>query len=159
MGTKGRHMLKVFGRTGPKMPAKSDHQGQRPLCFDTCVEVAHHHLKSNPASVLVGSSFGGAVTMAILQRRLWCGPVVLLAPAIAHYKLDLRLPIGSHAIIIHDPDDDLINFQGSIDLHEANSESSELWESDGGHKLHTITDNGMLERAVRRQIERAQALI
>ena len=156
-GTKGRHILKLYGRSGPQMPAQGGQSAPAtpPDCFETCVQVAYASLLDRSASVLIGSSFGGAVTMALLQRGLWCGPVVLLAPAIAHYGLDLDLPVGSHAIIIHDRRDDLVSFSGSLSLHDRNQESCELWESDGGHRLHTITQNGMLERAVERQIERA----
>ena len=156
-GTKGRHILKLYGRSGPQMPARGRQNlpATPPDFFEACVQVAYASLLDRSASVLVGSSFGGAITMALLQRGLWCGPVVLLAPAIAHYGLDLKLPVGSHAIIIHDRRDDIISFAGSQSLHDKNHDICELWESDGGHRLHTITQNGTLERAVDRQIERA----
>ena len=155
-GSKGTFMLNTFGRSGPNMPAKKGVSGGRPSSFETCIDVIKDYLDTHSASVLVGSSFGGAVTMAILQRNIWHGPVVLLAPAIHYYGLDLDLPSEVHAIIIHDPQDDLIHFSGSEALHQANLNSSELWVSDGGHRLKTITQNGLLEQAVRDQLKRAR---
>lgn len=154
-GSKGTFMLNTFGRSGPNMPAKKGVSGDRPSSFETCFDVMKSYLDDHGASVLVGSSFGGAITMALLQRGIWHGPVVLLAPAIQYYGLNLQLPSEVHAIIIHDPQDDLIDFSGSEALHQANLNSSELWISDGGHRLKTITHNGLLERAVRDQIQRA----
>ncbi len=155
MGTKGRFIEQTFGRSGPEMPASRDAQGGRPSCFEACYERVVTYLHQHPASVIIGSSFGGAITMALLQRGVWRGPIVLLAPAIQYYGLALTLPAGVHAVIIHDPSDDIIPFAGSQALQHANPLMTELRESDGGHRLHTITSNGMLERAVREQLARA----
>ena len=153
---KGGYMLKTFGRSGPKMPSKSESTLGRPACFEACYDVMSDYLRINPASVLVGSSFGGGITMALLQRGLWKGPIVLLAPAIKRYQFDLKFPSGVHAIIIHDPSDDIVSYADSIALQAVNPKSCELWESDGGHRLSTIKSNGILEKAVRLQLQRAQ---
>ena len=155
---KGGYMLKTFGRSGPQMPAKYEGTLARPSCFEPSFEVMSQYLQANPASVLVGSSFGGGITMALLQRGFWKGPIVLLAPAIKRYQLDLEFPDDVHAIVIHDPSDDIINYEDSIVLQKANPATCELWPSDGGHRLSTITQNGTLEKAVRLQMTRAQTL-
>ena len=158
-GTKGSFVKQVFGRSGPDMPAHRDPDGrtldQVPSCFETCLEIARAYLEEASASVLVGSSFGGAVTVELLHRGLWRGPVVLLAPAAHVYGLNLKLPTGCHAIIIHDPHDDLIPYSGSEEMARVNPNQVELWSSDGGHGLHTTTQTGLLELAIRRQVERA----
>ena len=156
---KGGYMLQTFGRSGPKMPAKFEGTLGRPSCFEACFDIMSDHLRINPTSVLVGSSFGRGITMALLQRGLWRGPIVLLAPAIKRYQFDLKFPDGVHAIIIHDPSDDIISYADSIELQAANPKTCELWESDGGHRLSTIRQNGTLERAVKRQLQRAKTLI
>ena len=161
-GTKGRHLTERFGRVGPQMPASSDPNRQltdRPACFEACYELARAHLRDHPAPVLVGSSFGGGVTMALLQRGDWRGPVVLLAPACVRYQFELTLPEGCHMIVIHAPDDDIIPYSDAEALVKANPTRAELWVSDGGHQLHSITHNGMLERAVRAQLERASSAL
>ena len=46
--------------------------------FESCVETQRAALESFRPDVLVGSSFGGAVAVALLQRGLWSGPTLLL---------------------------------------------------------------------------------
>ena len=161
-GTKGAFITRIFGHSGPKMPAYADigdrMQGQTPSCFASCVEIAQAYLDKTIASVLIGSSFGGAVTVELLQRGVWRGPVVLLAPAAHFYGLNLKLPEGCHAIIIHDPQDELIPYAGSEEMARLNPNAVELWPSDGGHALWKIIDTGLLELAVRRQLSKASTL-
>lgn len=157
LGNKGTFIRDLYGRLGPDMPAHADPDQitRRPRCFETCYELARAELEAHPASVLVGSSFGGAITLALLQRGAWSGPVVLLAPAAVRYELDPALPSGCHAIIIHDPNDDLVPYSDSELIARSNPCAVELWSSDGGHKLKTITHNGLLKRAVETQLARA----
>ena len=103
----------------------------------------------------MGSSFGGAVALELIHRQLWFGPIVLLAPACARYGLDLRLPEGCHAIVIHDPEDEIVPYADSEKLVRLNPNAAELWASDGGHRLSTITGNGMLAQAVETQLSRS----
>lgn len=160
-GTKGQFITDIFGGSGPDMPTyrhHSDEIGEKPWCFEEAFEAARDYLLSHPCSVLIGSSFGGAVTLALLQRGLWRGPVILLAPACERYGFHLYLPSGCHAIVIHDPEDDVVGYEGSVRFKDENSEKVELWMSDGGHKLHPIIENGLLERAIIEQIQRASSL-
>lgn len=155
-GTKGKFVRATYGRSGPQMDAKAGEKlGVRPPSFEPCFEVCKAYIEQTKASVLVGSSFGGAMTMALLQAGVWQGPVVLLAPAIKRYGFDLKLPQGVHALIIHDPNDDLIPYEDSIELQQSNPKNAILWKSDGGHKLETITTNGLLKKAIDEQIARA----
>lgn len=160
-GTKGTYIMERFGGSGPDMPTykhSSDELGERPWCFEEAFESARDFVLSRPSSVLIGSSFGGAITLALLQRGLWRGPVVFLAPACERYGFHLYLPSGCHAVVIHDPKDEVVDYQGSARLMEANPQQVELWQSDGGHKLHSIVKSGLLERAVNEQLARAQLL-
>jgi len=158
-GTKGSFIKRRFGGSGPQMPARyeptSDQRLRRPRCFEECLEIAQSYLLQTKASVLVGSSFGGAITVELLQRGFWRGPIVLLAPAAGRYDLNLKLPQGCHAIVIHDPEDELIPYSDAEKIARMNVNSAELWPSDGGHRLSTITENGLLERAVQLQLNRS----
>ena len=160
-GTKGNFINERFGGLGPDMPTYkhcNDEEGETPWCFEEAFEVARDFVLSNPCSVLVGSSFGGAITLALLQRGLWRGPVVLLAPASDRYGFHPYLPQGCHALVIHDPEDDVVAYQGSERLKTENPDRVELWSSDGGHRLHSIIESGLLERAVNEQLKRAEPL-
>lgn len=49
--------------------------------FRRSVDVQLRALAAHPIDVVVGSSFGGAVALELLQRGAWAGPTVLLCPA------------------------------------------------------------------------------
>lgn len=49
--------------------------------LERSVEVQRRHLESTKPDVVLGSSFGGAVSLELLRRGLWRGPTVLLCPA------------------------------------------------------------------------------
>jgi pimeloyl-ACP methyl ester carboxylesterase len=151
-GTKGRWMQSHLAATAPQMPATNP-DGRlegRPECFEACVEVARTAVARDRPAVLVGSSFGGAVTMALMQRGHWQGPCALLAPAIVKYGMDPRLPEGCSAIVIHATDDDIVPYADSELLVRTNPNIAELWPTLGGHRLHGILDDDTLGRAVGR---------
>ncbi len=151
-GSKATYVRERFAGSAPAMPSRYEGHRRRPECFEPSVEVAAAHVRERGASILVGSSFGGAVTMTLLQRGVWRGPVVLLAPAIALYELDLVLPEGCSAIVIHDPADDVVPYEGMEAFVRANPDRAELWASTGGHRLSTIIERGVLARAIERQM-------
>jgi len=157
-GTKGAFVTERFGGSGPDMPAtRTGPHDDPPSCFEDCFALARDYVLARPASTLIGSSFGGAITLALLQRGVWQGPVVLLAPAGPLYGFHPSIPEGSHAIIIHDPSDEIVSYEGSELLTRGSPLRAELWPSDGGHRLHSIVSNGLFERAIKAQMERAQA--
>lgn len=49
--------------------------------LERSVEVQRRHLERTKPDVVLGSSFGGAVSLELLRRGLWRGPTVLLCPA------------------------------------------------------------------------------
>ena len=94
------------------------------------------------------SSFGGAVLLKLVHEKVWTGPCVFLAQAGIKYGLDARLPAGIHAILIHAEEDKLVPFADSMKIAEASGSQVELWPTGGDHKLHHITTDGTLKRAV-----------
>ena len=56
--------------------------------LERCLEVQRRTLDAlvadgTPPDVVVASSWGGAVAHLMIHRRMWAGPTVLLAPAMA----------------------------------------------------------------------------
>jgi pimeloyl-ACP methyl ester carboxylesterase len=101
--------------------------------------------------VLVGSSFGGAVAVAMLDRGIWRGPTVLLAPAYRYFFGVARLPPGVPVIIAHGRSDDVISLADSHDLAATGSpEFVELVELDDGHRLDSLVESEALADLVRR---------
>ena len=173
-GTKGSYMrLRLLsGAHAPAMPATSSH----PDAFNASYEIARNMLlqlqqQQDAPNIIVGSSFGGAVLMKLVQEGHWKGPSIFLAPAAlkesirAEYNLPLwdSLPKGHRAIIIHSPSDSLVLYQDAVAImnnsRERNQEDNviELWDAEegdpdgegkGNPRLTEITKNGMLKRAL-----------
>ncbi|MBP9085811.1 MAG: hypothetical protein KBG15_06815 [Kofleriaceae bacterium] len=83
------------------------------------VAVQQQALATHQIDVVVGSSFGGAVGLALLQHNLWSGPTVLLCPAhrlvaqraLAAQPAELAaLPpeLAAHVVVVHGRQDDIV---------------------------------------------------
>ncbi len=81
--------------------------------FAACVRTHEEHLASFSPQVLIGSSFGGAVVLALLQQGIWSGPTLLLAQAGFRYSLPAVLPAGVTIWLVHGTQDDVIDPQDS----------------------------------------------
>ena len=122
--------------------------------FESCVRL--HAAQANVflPDVLVGSSFGGAVAVALLQRKLWAGPTLLLAQASRHYLPDPRLPENVRVTLVHAPEDEIVDIAGSRALAQTGTASLvELLEVDDDHALSKLTGSGELIELVRRAAE------
>lgn len=86
-GTKARLFAQHFEANTPAMDTSD---------FAACVALHADELRRFAPDVLVGSSFGGAVVVALLQSGQWRGRTLLLAQA----AVPLGLPIG----LPHDPE-------------------------------------------------------
>jgi len=112
--------------------------------FARSVQVQLRALAQEPNfDVLVGSSFGGAVAIALLQRGAWRGPTVLLCPA--HERVAERawrappaglatLPgAGSAIIVVHGNADEIVPLEHSRRL--VRGSQAELREVEDDHRL------------------------
>jgi predicted esterase len=107
--------------------------------------------------VLVGSSFGGAVALALLQRGAFRGPTVLLAPAHRHFRVEEHIPAGVHVIVVHGTHDDVVSIEGSRALARTGSVGHvELVEVNDGHRLASLLEDDSLAAIVRRVAARAR---
>jgi hypothetical protein len=103
----------------------------------------------SPAPDLVlGSSFGGALLLALLNEGLWTGPSLFLAGAGLRLTPYTSLPEGTRAILIHGRDDDVVPPQDSRALAATGGPQVQLWEVGDGHRLQSTLEDGTLDLAI-----------
>jgi pimeloyl-ACP methyl ester carboxylesterase len=103
--------------------------------------------------LLVGSSFGGAVVVAMLMRDLWRSPCLLLAQAAGFYVPDPRLPEGVRVMLVHAPQDAVVPCEQSRALAKTGTRALvELVEVDDDHALTHLVESGELIAYVKRAV-------
>jgi pimeloyl-ACP methyl ester carboxylesterase len=146
-GTKARILARHFETRTPAMDTSD---------FEACVAMQADALADFRPDVLVGSSFGAAVAVALLQRGLWRGPTLLLAQAALRRGAPAELPPGVPVWLVHGLRDELIDIEESRRLAASgSSEWVELHEVDDDHPLHETAASGRLVELVRALAERA----
>ncbi len=117
--------------------------------FEGAVWIQAEALARHRPQVLVGSSFGGAVALALLQRGLWRGPTLLLAQAGLRRGLPPDLPPGIPVWIVHAPGDAVVPFSDSERLARAGDPARvRLIAPRDDHALTESTRSGALVRWV-----------
>ncbi len=140
-GAKARLFAEHFDASTPAMDTTN---------FDACVDVQARAIESFRPDVLVGSSFGGAVVVALLVQGAWRGPTLLLAQAAVHYDADARLPEDVPVWIVHGTRDTLIPVEHSRRLAGTGSpDRVRLLEVDDDHPLHDSVASGALVEWIR----------
>ena len=135
-GAKARLLDRHFDARTPAMDTSD---------FEACVALQAASLEAFGPDVLVGSSFGGAVAVALLQRGLFAGPTLLLAQAALRLGLPARLPEGVHVWLVHGRDDGLIDPEDSRRLARCGSPGRvKLIEVDDDHPLRASVESGAL---------------
>jgi predicted esterase len=124
--------------------------------FEACVSVQADALAAFRPDVLVGSSFGAAVAVELLQRGLWRGATLLLAQAALRRGARAELPAGVPVWLVHGLRDELIDIEDSRRLAATGSpEWVVLHEVDDDHPLHQTVRSERLVELVRVLAERA----
>lgn len=119
--------------------------------FEVSIAVQVEEIEAQEPDVLVGSSFGGAVALAILQRALYAGPTLLLAPAYRHCGLEAKIPDGLRVLVVHGTRDTVIPIEDSRALAQTGSQGSvALVEVDDAHRLESLLEADELAMLVRR---------
>ncbi|MBW2268987.1 MAG: hypothetical protein JRH16_10435 [Deltaproteobacteria bacterium] len=127
-GSKARLLAEHFDTRTPAMDTGD---------FDACVARQAEVLAEFRPEVLVGSSFGGAVAVALLARNLWTGPTLLLAQAALRYDPEARLPHGVTVWLVHGLQDNIIDPEESRRLARTGSaDRVRLIEVEDDHPLH-----------------------
>ena len=144
-GTKARVLAEHFATDTPGMDTRD---------FEGCVQAQSAAIRRFEPDVVVGSSFGGAVAVALLQRGLWRGPTLLLAQAAALQGLRPELPTGVRVWLVHGSRDDLVPPAASRQLARTGSPSLvRLIEIDDDHRLSAAVADGRLAGWVRELAE------
>jgi hypothetical protein len=99
--------------------------------FDTAVRLAQEEFNRHRPDVIVASSRGGAIAMAIQSHRV---PLVLLCPAWKRWgKVHVAKP---NTTILHSRNDDIIPFADSAELAEQSGLArTALIETGNDHRL------------------------
>jgi len=146
-GTKARLLAAHFDALTPAMDTRD---------FEGCVRQIAQAIEEFRPELVVGSSFGGAVAVALLQRGLWRGPTLLLAQAAAGLGVELRLPAGVLVWIVHGTRDDVVPIASSLALARSGSpEQVRLIEVRDDHRLTATVASGRLVALVRELARRA----
>lgn len=116
--------------------------------FEGCIALHQARLEARQPDVLIGSSFGGAVALALLQRGAWRGPTLLLAQAGLHYGLEPRIPDGIAVLLVHALGDDVVPVDDSRKIAELNT-AARLLEIEDDHALSGAVAAGKLVEWVR----------
>jgi len=113
---------------------------------------ARQRLREKPEpQLLVGSSFGGAVLLKLMDEGSWRGPALFLACAGVALTPIRALPPGSRAVLIHCPEDGTVPVEGSRILARTGGANVHMLEVRAGsepHRLPGILSNGLLGTAI-----------
>jgi len=140
-GRKARLLAEHFVASTPAMDTSD---------FEACIRVQVEEIERFGPEVLAGSSFGGAVAVALLERGLWRGPTLLLAQAALHQGLELTLPENVRVFVVHGTGDTLVDPEESRALARTGTPGLvRLIEVDDDHPLSHSTESGELLRWVR----------
>lgn len=140
-GSKARFLREHFDTVVPAMNTSD---------FSASVETIAQAIRERAPDVLVGSSFGGAVVLALLQRGDYRGPTLLLAPAGRHFGVPERIPEDVRVVIVHGSRDTVVDPEDSRRLAETGTPGMvELVEVDDEHRLATLVDSKRLASFVR----------
>lgn len=119
--------------------------------FEGAIVSQVREMEARSPDVLVGSSFGGAVVLALLQRGLFAGPSVLLAPAYRHFGVEERVPDRMRVLIAHGTRDAVVSVDDSRALAKTGTKGRvELVEVDDEHRLASLLEGERLAMLVRR---------
>jgi hypothetical protein len=147
-GSKARALAAHFDATTPAMDTSH---------FEGCVALQAEVLRRFQPDVLVGSSFGAAVAVALLQREAWRGPTLLLAQAALRQGLRPRLPRGVRVWLVHATADEVVPVADSRRLARSGTPGLvRLVEVEDDHALRAFTASGRLVETVE-ALARAEA--
>jgi len=140
-GNKARALAAEFETITPAMDTSN---------FEACVALHAETIRRFEPDVLVGSSFGGAVALALLQRGQWSGRTLLLAQAGQRQGLRARIPPGIRVWLVHASGDDVVPVADSRRLARSGTPGFvRLFEVDDDHALHALVASGRLVSTLR----------
>lgn len=137
-GKKAQWLAQNYGAFAPSYPTQT---------MPMAMAVAREILEEHKPNAIVGSSFGGAVLLQLIQEGLWDGPSIFLAQAGVKFGLPVELPASIPAVLIHGARDTIVGLEDSRRLAE--SGNAELVVVNDGHRLDSIRESGVLLQALK----------
>jgi hypothetical protein len=107
--------------------------------FPKSIQIAQEQIDNEKPDVIVGSSRGGAIAMAVNPRG---ARLVLVAPAWKNFNVKPSVPSGT--IILHSPSDEIIPFADSRKIEGA----SAVVPVGDGHRMFDEEALAAIEKAV-----------
>ena len=139
-GSKATWLARTRGAVTPQLDTRTV-EGALPL--------ARAALEAHAPSLVVGSSFGGALAVALLQEGRIRVPVVLLAPAAHKLGVPNVLPEGARVVILHGDQDDVVPLDDSVALARTGGPAVSLRVIPGGdHRLEGLLRDGTLDEVL-----------
>ncbi|CAG8579178.1 14828_t:CDS:2 [Acaulospora morrowiae] len=110
------------------------------------IKLQEEEIRRFRPDVVVGSSYGGAIAVTLLQKGTWKGPTILLGQAFVKYANNdiskFWLPEGVEITLIHGTKDSIIPVEHSRLLAtKGTHELVKLVEVDDQHELLSLIDN------------------
>ncbi len=112
--------------------------------FDESVSIAQNLVDSEAPDVIVGSSRGGAVAMAVNAAG---ARKVLVAPAWKKYGLEGKVDSGT--IILHSESDDVVSFADTQEVFR-NSVGANVIACDDDHRMSSPSTLARLSESVKK---------
>jgi alpha/beta superfamily hydrolase len=137
-GSKATWLAGRHGAVTPQMDTTS---------VAAALPTAREAILAHAPPLVVGSSFGGAVAVALLQEGVIRVPVVLLAPAVRRLGVENVLPEGTRAVILHGENDDVVPLADTRALAATGGTGVTLRViagPDGDHRLNALLADGTL---------------
>ena len=126
-GAKARFLAGPFDVIAPAMDTSD---------FAGAIEAQARALAERQPDVVVGSSFGGAIAVELIDRGLWRGPTLLLAQAALKLGQARRIAPGVPVLLVHGLRDDVVPIEDSRALAATGTPSLvRLVEVDDDHRL------------------------
>ncbi len=147
-GAKARLFAEHFTALTPAMDTSD---------FAACIKLQTAVIGTFRPDVLVGSSFGGAVAVVLLQRGIWRGPTLLLAQAALRRGVPPQLPENVRIWLVHGVHDDVVDIADSRTLARTGTPALvRLMEVDDDHSLSGMVESGRLVEVVCELFEASQ---
>lgn len=126
------------------------------------IDIAYSNIVKHEPKVLIGSSWGGSVVLNLIQRGLWNGHTILIAPAfyavnkvvynnekskIKEFRLSEVKNLNGKIIIYHSIDDEVIHYEDSEYLCGISRNYKELSQIENDYNSNYIGTytNGLIE--------------
>ncbi len=144
-GKKSRWLAERYGGCTPQLTTGD---------FLLALQQAREAIAALQPELVIGSSYGGALLLVLMQEGTWRGPALFLAQAGVKFGFPAELPAGSRAILIHSADDEVVPIAGSEALAAGGGPGVELIRVEGkGHRLEACVTDGTLEGAIARLLD------